>query len=187
MTLVIHALILGVTLAMDALSISISKALATQKIKISNALKLSIVFGGFQAIMPLVGYFVGSGFYNLIKNYFGFVSFAILVVLGAKMIYENLKSDDDDIQSGIITLKELLILGIATSIDALAAGFIFAGNNILEVILSCLIIGVITFIICFVGYVCGCKIAGTIGDKGELFGGVVLILLGVKILIECII
>ena len=186
MTIVIHALILGVTLAMDALSISISKALATQKTKISNGLKLSIVFGLFQAIMPFIGYLVGNSFYDVLENYFGFISFAILTFIGVKMIYEHFKNEDE-IHSESITIKELIILGIATSIDALAAGFIFAGNNSLEVLLSCLIIGVITFIICFIGYFCGCKIGAIIGDKGEIFGGIVLIILGIKFLVECLI
>ena len=184
--IVIHALILGVTLAMDALSISVSKALAAQKIKVSNAIKLSVVFGLFQAIMPLIGYLVGNSFYDVLKNYFGFISFAILSFIGGKMIYEYFKNEDED-SNAIITIKELIILGIATSIDALAAGFIFSGNNITEVIFSCFIIGIITFVICFIGYFFGCKVGSIIGDKGEIFGGVVLIILGIKFLIECII
>ncbi len=184
--IIIHALILGVTLAMDALSISISKALASQKIKISNALKIAIVFGLFQAIMPLIGYCVGNSFYDVLENYFGFISFAILAFLGGKMIYEYFKNEED-LHNENITVKELIILGIATSIDALAAGFIFAGNNIFEVLISCLIIGFITFSICLFGYICGCKLGCIIGDKGEVFGGIVLIILGIKFLIECLI
>ncbi len=186
MALVIHALILGVTLAMDALSISVSKALATQKIKVSNGLKLSIVFGLFQAVMPFIGYLVGNSFYDVLENYFGFISFAILVFIGGKMIYEHFKNQDE-VHSEKITIKELIILGIATSIDALAAGFIFAGNSILEVLFSCLIIGIITFIICFIGYFFGCKLGSVIGEKGEVFGGVVLMILGIKFLIETLI
>ena len=186
MNLVIQAVILGVTLAMDALSISISKALAAPKIKLSNALKLSVVFGLFQAFMPFIGYLIGNSFYDVLKNYFGFISFAILAFIGGKMIYEHFKNQDEE-HNAIITIKELIILGIATSIDALAAGFIFAGNDIMSVIFSCLIIGVITFIICIIGYFCGCKIGCFIGDKGEIFGGVVLIILGIKFLIECFI
>lgn len=183
MTLVIQAIVLGITLAMDALSISVSKALASQKAKISNALKIAIVFGVFQAIMPLLGYLIGSSFYDLIKNYFNFVSFVILAFLGGKMIYEHYKNEDNS-QNGIVTFKELILLGIATSIDALAAGFIFSRDEIFQVIISCLIIGIVTFIICTIGYICGGKVRKLIGDKGEFFGGIVLILLGVKFLIE---
>ena len=183
MSLLIQAIVLGITLAMDALSISVSKALAAQKIKISNALRVAIVFGVFQAIMPLLGYLIGFSFYNLIKSYFNLVSFVILAFLGGKMIYEHFKNDDDS-QNGIVTFKELMILGIATSIDALAAGFIFSKDNLIQVIISCLIIGIVTFIICTVGYICGGKIRKLIGDKGEVFGGIVLILLGLKFLIE---
>lgn len=183
MMLIIQAVILGVTLAMDALSISVSKALAAQKVKISNAMKLAIVFGVFQAIMPLIGYLVGNSFYSVIKDYFNFISFAILSFIGGKMIYEHFK-DDETSHCGIITIRELMILGIATSIDALAAGFVFSGNAFISVIISCLVIGLITFIICLAGYIGGSKIGSIIGDKGEIIGGIVLILLGIKFLLE---
>ena len=134
--------------------------------------------------MPLIGYLVGNSFYEILENYFGYISFAILAFLGGKMIYEHFKNSDET-QNDIITFKELVFLGIATSIDALAAGFIFAGNNILEVTFSCLIIGITTFIICFFGYFFGCKAGRIIGDKGEIFGGIVLIILGIKFLVKC--
>ena len=147
---------------------------------------MSIVFGGFQAIMPLIGYFVGSGFYNLIKNYFGFVSFVILAVLGGKMIYESFKSDDD-IQSGIITLKELLILGIATSIDALAIGVSFAFTDFEPdwfVYIAFILIGVITFTLSSIGVKIGNIFGTKYKSKAEFAGGFILILLGLKILLE---
>lgn len=183
MGLIIQAVVLGVTLAMDALSISVSKALAANKVKFSNALKLATVFGLFQAVMPLIGYLIGNSFYSLIKEYFNFLSFAILTFIGGKMIYEHFKCENDD-TCGIITIRELIVLGIATSIDALAAGFVFSGNEFLTVVLNCVIIGAITFIICAVGYIGGSKIGSFIGDKGEIIGGIVLILLGVKFLLE---
>lgn len=183
MGLIIQAVILGVTLAMDALSISISKALAASKVKISNAVKLATVFGLFQAIMPIIGFLIGNSFYNLIKDYFGILSFAILSFIGGKMIYEHFKCTAEE-QCGIITIKELIVLGIATSIDALAAGFVFAGNGFLIVLLNCLIIGAITFIICAAGYIGGSKIGSIIGGKGEIIGGIVLIILGLKFLLD---
>lgn len=183
MSLFFQAAVLGVTLAMDALSISISKALAAQKVRISIALKIAFVFGLFQAVMPLIGYLVGNSFYSLIKDYFNFISFGILVFLGSKMIYERLKCEENE-NNAVITFRELIILGIATSIDALAAGFVFSGNDIITVILNCLIIGAITFIICVLGYLFGSKIGCILGAKGEVVGGIVLILLGVKFLIE---
>ena len=181
-----NAIILGITLAMDAFSISVSKALIANEIKIKNALKLGAVFGGFQAVMPLLGYFIGSGFYSLIKNYFGVVSFIILAYLGGKMIYDYFLGEEENLCKDI-TFKELFILGIATSIDALAAGFCFGANAFFETIISCLIIGIITFIICWFGYVLGTRLAEKIGNKSTLFGGIILVLLGVKILIESII
>ena len=183
MEIVLQSVILGVTLAMDAFSISVSKALAAQKVRFSVAFKLGAVFGIFQTLMPLIGYLVGSSFYSLIKDYFNAVSFVILAFIGGKMIYECFKGEKDD-NNAIITFKELMFLGIATSIDALAAGFVFSGNGILTVIAMCLIIGVITFIICAIGYIFGSKLGSIIGEKGELVGGIVLILLGVKFLLD---
>lgn len=183
MEMVLQSIILGVTLAMDAFSISVSKALATQKTKLSTAFKLGVVFGGFQTIMPLIGYLVGNSFYLIIKDYFNFVSFAILAFIGGKMIFECLKGEATS-KDDIITFKELMFLGVATSIDALAAGFVFSGNGILTVIGMCFIIGIITFLICFIGYIFGCRLGSIIGEKGEIIGGIVLILLGVKILLD---
>lgn len=183
MSVFINAVILGIALAMDALSISISKALAAPRFKKSSAIKLGLVFGGFQAIMPLIGYLVGNSFYSYIKDYFNIISFIILAFLGGKMIYECVKNESEHITASI-TIRELMILGVATSIDALAAGFIFSGNELLIVLLNCLIIGSITFIICFFGYILGCRLGCIIGDKGEIAGGVVLILLGLKMLSE---
>ena len=183
MTLFIQAVILGITLAMDAISISISKALAAKKVRISNAIKLATVFGVFQAVMPYIGFLVGCSFYNLIKDYFCFLSCAILMFIGIKMIYEHFKNDARD-ENGVITIRELIILGIATSIDALAAGFVFSGNEFITVLLNCLIIGITTFVICAFGYICAGKVAKILGNKGDIIGGVILILLGLKFLLE---
>lgn len=183
MSIFLQAVILGVTLAMDAFSISVSKALASDKIRLKNGWILGGTFGIFQAVMPIIGYLVGSGFYNLIKDYFNIVSFIILAFIGTKMIIECRKDEEKD-GNVSISLKELMILGVATSIDALAAGFVFSGNAFVTVLISCLIIGAITFIICFVGYLFGAKVGTLIGDKGEAIGGIVLILLGLKFLLD---
>lgn len=183
MSIFLQAVILGVTLAMDAFSISVSKALASDKIRLKNGLILGGTFGIFQAVMPIIGYLVGSSFYNLIKDYFNIVSFIILAFIGAKMIVECRKGEKKN-DNAYISLKELILLGVATSIDALAAGFVFSGNAFLTVLISCLIIGIITFIICFIGYLFGAKTATLIGDKGEAIGGIVLILLGINFLID---
>ena len=180
--MIFQAVILGITLAMDAFSICISKALACNEVKLKIGVKMGFTFGIFQAVMPLIGFMIGNSFYNLIKDYFNIVSFIILVFLGGKMIYECINSDDDN--NSDISFRELIMLGVATSIDALAAGFIFSGKDVSMVLISCLIIGVITFFICLIGYIFGAKLGRIIGEKGELIGGIVLILLGVKFLIE---
>ncbi len=178
-----NAVVLGVTLAMDAFSISVSKALVSTKTNILDGVKLGAVFGIFQAIMPLLGYIIGASFYSLIKNYFGIVSFLILAYIGGKMLYDYFKGEEQTLCKDIL-IKELLVLGIATSIDALAAGFCFGAATLLQTLISCLIIGIITFIICFFGYHLGSALSEKIGNKSALFGGIVLILLGIKILIE---
>lgn len=99
------------------------------------------------------------------------------------MIFEYFNSEDES-NNASISVKELIILGVATSIDALAAGFVFSGNALFTVIINCLIIGLITLIICFIGYIFGAKLGSVIGDKGEVVGGIVLILLGLKFLID---
>ena len=178
-----NAVVLGITLAMDAFSISVSKALVSNKKNALDGVKLGAVFGIFQAFMPLLGFLIGASFYSLIKNYFGVVSFVILAYLGGKMVYDYFKCEEQTLCRDI-QLKELLVLGVATSIDALAAGFCFGCATLPQTLISCLIIGLITFIICFFGYVLGSALSEKIGNKSTLFGGIILILLGVKILIE---
>ena len=178
-----NAVVLGITLAMDAFSISVSKALVSNKKNALDGVKLGAVFGIFQAFMPLLGYLIGASFYSLIKNYFGVVSFVILAYLGGKMVYDYFKGEEQTLCRDI-QVKELLVLGVATSIDALAAGFCFGSATLPQTLISCLIIGLITFIICFFGYILGSALSEKIGNKSTLFGGIILILLGVKILIE---
>ena len=142
--------------------------------------------------MPLIGWCIGSRFANIINEYSGYVGFAILAFIGGKMIFDAIKGEYDD-DKGDLTLKSLLILGVATSIDALAVGVTFATPELnamplisaFFVVLSyCAIITVTTLIMSFIGFVFGEKLKSIIGGRAEILGGAVLIGIGIKLLVE---
>lgn len=187
--------LLGIGLAMDAFSVSVSKGLTCNRAIGKNALYAGLTFGIFQGLMPLIGWFIGSRFAGIIDKYSGYVGFVILVFIGGKMIYESIKGENTP-DSGSWDLKSLLILGVATSIDALAVGVTFATPEInalaayaafFAVLSYCSIIAAITFICSFLGFVFGKKLKDIIGGKAEIFGGLVLCAIGIKFLIEALI
>lgn len=182
--------LLGVGLAMDAFSVSISKGLSCKRSTAKNALITGAVFGAFQALMPLIGWFIGSRFASFIDRYSGYIGFSVLCFIGIKMIIESFGADKEN--AGGNDIKSLLLLGIATSIDALAVGVTFTVpsksglNGALAVICACGIIMAITFILCFIGFLFGKKLEKIIGGKAEVFGGLVLCAIGVKFLIDAL-
>jgi manganese efflux pump family protein len=175
----IEVIILAVALSMDAFAVSIG--LGAKKNVPNLAIRAGIFFGIFQALMPLIGYFGGKGILGWIEAYTHWVAFGLLALIGAKMIYEGTQEGiEEDIAR--ITNKMLLILAIATSIDAMAAGFSLALLDVNPYV-ACLIIGAITFMFSLIGVFVG-KNSGTwLGSKAEIFGGIVLILMGFKFLI----
>lgn len=184
----ITVFLIAVALAMDAFSIALSKGLAAKRQSVTDAVKLGVTFGAFQFVMPLIGFFLAGTFASFIETYSKYISFALLVFIGGKMLFDAIsemrKGDSDDAPDSAVDFKSLIILGIATSIDALAVGvtFAFDGTTILSALYYCMIIGIVALVQSFVGYFIGNKLGGVIGDKGELIGGVVLIVLGVKML-----
>ena len=178
----IELLLLAFALSMDAFAVSIGLgAKKNSGVKILDlALKAGLFFGVFQALMPLFGYLGGRGLLGWISSYTNFIAFGLLSLIGAKMIYEGLHEGvEEEIQK--ITNKVMLMLAVATSIDAMAAGF---SLMLLEVnpFLSCFLIGMITFMFSFVGVFIG-KISGTwLESKAEIFGGVVLVVIGFRLL-----
>lgn len=176
--------LIALALAMDAFSIALSKGLSAKIQRIRDAAKLGIAFGLFQFIMPLIGWLIAGTFADYVEKYSSYISCALLVFIGGKMLFDALKGGDDEQISSAVDLKSLIILGIATSIDALAVGITFAmdGTAILITLYYCLIIGVVAAVLSFAGYFIGNKIGGIIGDKGEIIGGIVLIILGIKML-----
>lgn len=178
----IELIILSIGLAMDAFAVAICKGLSMTKMNWKNATIIGLYFGFFQALMPFVGYLLGMNFQEKISNVDHWIAFILLGIIGINMIKEAL-SEEKDVHNDSIAFKEMLILAIATSIDALAVGITFAFLKV-NIILAISLIGIITFIIS----VLGVKIGNIFGDKyerkAELTGGIILVLLGIKILLE---
>lgn len=177
----LDVLILGIALSMDAFAVSVG--LGSKKAKNTQTLALlaSIYFGLFQALMPLIGYFGGKGVFGWIESYAHWIAFFLLLLIGGKMIYESITEGiEEDIAQ--ITHKVMLMLAIATSIDAMAAGFTLI---LLEVnpFIACAIIGVTTFLFSWAGVFVGEKSGAWLESKAELLGGVILIAIGLKILL----
>lgn len=190
----------GIGLSMDAFAVALAKGMNLRKNLTKNAMKIAIFFGVFQGIMPLIGWWAGRYFESYIKSFDHWIAFILLGIIGGKMIYESVKGKNeedikcDEIKEEVsvdtnieekeeLNNKNLIILAIATSIDALAVGvsFAFLSVNIAPAIT---IIGLITFILCMIAVLIGKKIGGLLQKYAEIIGGVILILIGTKILIE---
>lgn len=172
---------IGVGLAMDAFAVAVGKGLSMKRLSIKKAGLVGFYFGFFQAIMPVIGYFLGIGFKTYITSIDHWVAFVLLGLIGANMIKEAF-GDEEDVDDDL-GFKTMLILAIATSIDALAVGITFAFLRV-NIVYAALIIGVTTFVIS----VAGVKIGNVFGlrykSKAEIAGGLILILMGCKILLE---
>ena len=180
-------ILLSVGLAMDAFAVSICKGLNMTKINYKHAGIIALFFGVFQAVMPLIGYGLGTRFAKYIESVDHWVAFGLLVFIGGQMILEAVKGEEEeDADEGgdKLDIKQLFILAIGTSIDALAVGITFALLDGVSIWFSVAIIGAITFIISFVGVVIGNRFGNKYEKKAELAGGIILVLIGLKILLE---
>jgi manganese efflux pump family protein len=174
--------------SMDALAVSVTNGMVLKRVTIADALRIGGFFGLFQAIMPLIGWMLGIRFQDYISKVDHWIVFMLLGSIGGKMIYEAVKSKDEDCpvkesSEESIGNRELVILAIATSIDALIIGISFVAFGI-DIIKSIFIIGTITFIVCFIGVLIGKKCSCIFKNNAEILGGSVLIIIGIKILIE---
>ena len=169
-------------LAMDAFAVSVGGGISIKKVSWKDAFLISLFFGGFQFLMPVLGWLAGLSFRDLIEQFDYWVAFILLAFIGIKMIYESF-DDEEEEGTNFRSLSVLFTLAIATSIDALAVGLGFSMIEI-PILSSALIIGVITFILCFFGVYLGDKFGDVFEKKAELVGGIVLVLIGFKILIE---
>lgn len=187
----IELILLAVGLSMDAFAVSVCKGLAMKKVDFRNACICGIWFGGFQAIMPFIGYLLGSNFEQYINAIAPWIAFILLVLIGGNMVREAIGCDCDE-ESADLDVKTMFLMAVATSIDALAVGItfacvpidIFAASTFMNTIFGVLMIGATTFAIsCF-----GVKIGNVFGTKykkkAEITGGIILIAIGVKILLE---
>lgn len=177
----IELLFLSIGLAMDAFTVSICKGISMQKMDWKKACIIGLWFGGFQALMPLIGYFLGTTFENLIISVDHWIAFLLLGYIGGKMIkdaFSKKEEKDDD-----VGFKTMFVLAVATSIDALAVGITFAFFDV-NMFVAIPMIGITSFILPLFGTKIGNKFGDKYERKAELAGGIILILLGLKILVE---
>lgn len=176
--------LIGIGLSMDAFAVSICKGLSMQKIDKKYTLCIGLFFGGFQALMPLTGYLIGSQFSGYIERFDHWIAFVLLALIGFNMIKESREEEEEEEKPYTgVNFKELLILAVATSIDALAVGISFAFLGV-RIAPAVTLIGCTTFVLTLVGVWVGNLFGSRYKSRAELTGGIILILIGVKILLE---
>lgn len=199
---IITIVLTAIALSMDAFAVSVTKGMALKNLTKGIAIRIALFFGVFQAAMPLIGWMLGISFQGYIKAIDHWIALILLSILGGKMIYEfyenrkevNIEKEEDESEVNTtleedeknrieLSDRELITLAIATSIDALAIGISFAFLNV-NIASSSIIIGLITFLVCFIGVIVGKKIGGIFKDYAELIGGIILILIGINIFNE---
>lgn len=181
---IIGLMLLSVGLAMDAFSVAVCKGLSMKKLNIRSGIIIALFFGVFQGVMPLAGYFMGSRFSGYIDSVSHWVAFILLGIIGGKMIWEAFHDEENDTETEYkLALGELTVLSVATSIDALAVGIVFAAAKV-NLVLSVIMIAVITFLISFAGVVIGNKFGSRFEKKAEIAGGAILIFIGLKMLFD---
>ena len=181
---IIKSFLLGVGLAMDAFSVSLANGLNNPKMNKSKMLMVAGTFAVFQGLMPMIGWFCVHNLVNYFKTFEKFIpwiALGLLVFIGGNMLLEGIKGEEDDDNSKDLTLKALMVQGVATSIDALSVGFTIAEYGFSMALISVLIIAVVTFIICFVGIIIGKKVGMKFAGKASIMGGIILILIGAEI------
>ena len=178
----IEIVLSGIALAMDAFAVSICKGLTLKKMEISKALICGIYFGVFQALMPLIGYFIGKSFITFIESFDHWIAFAILAIIGINMIRESFSKEEVDPD---FSAKAMLILALATSIDALTMGLSFSMVDLrVNIFVAVTIIGVITFVLSGLGVFIGNIFGSQFNKVAQIIGGVCLVLIGVKVLLD---
>ena len=178
----IELFLIAVGLSMDAFAVSVCKGLAMPKCTFKNAAIVGLWFGGFQALMPAIGYILGAQFQEAIASIDHWIAFVLLALIGGNMIHEALDNDEEEADASL-DVKAMFLLAVATSIDALAIGITFAFLKV-NIIPAVCFIGIVTFIISFAGVKIGNIFGARYKNKAEIVGGVILILLGLKILLE---
>ena len=183
MAIFIELFLLGVGLSMDAFAVSVCKGLGMRKLNKKQAVIIGLYFGGFQALMPLIGWLLGSQFQKYITSIDHWIAFILLLYLGGKMIYDSTQEEDEDCKTNPLCNKTLFGLSIATSIDALAIGISLAILKS-DIIIQASLIGIVTFLMSVSGVYFGSRFGRKVDLKLDLIGGLILIGIGTKILIE---
>ena len=178
---IFEILLIGIGLSMDAFAVAVCKGLTMKKINIKQMSIIALFFGGFQALMPLLGWLLGSSFKKYFESYGHFIAFGLLFIIGGKMIFDTFFGDGEE--KNCFDLKELFFMAIATSIDAFAVGVSLALFSI-DIFSTITIIGITTCIISAIGVFIGSFFGEVFKNKATLFGGIILILIGLKILLE---
>ena len=178
----IELFLIAVGLSMDAFAVSVCKGLAMPKCTFKKAAIVGLWFGGFQALMPAIGYILGAQFQEAIASIDHWIAFVLLALIGGNMIHEALDNDEEEADASL-DVKTMFLLAVATSIDALAIGITFAFLKV-NIIPAVCFIGIVTFIISFAGVKIGNVFGARYKNKAEIVGGGILILLGLKILLE---
>lgn len=178
----ITIVLIAVGLAMDAFAVSIAKGIVIDRQRKKTALLIASLFGGFQMLMPAIGWLVGLSFKEIIMGVDHWIAFGLLAFIGSKMIYDSTKKEKENKEEDL-KIHSILILAVATSIDALMVGlsFAFLQTSILEPILA---IGLITFLLSLLGFYFGCGLGRVFGNRIKIVGGLILIAIGIRILIE---
>ena len=182
-----EVLLIAVGLSMDAFAAAVCKGLAMPRLRMGQAFVIAVFFGGFQALMPVLGYLLGSQFESLITPVDHWIAFALLAFIGGKMLYDAFRGDDDDEDDdradGALDVREVAMLAVATSIDALAVGITFAFLRV-DIVTAAAQIGATTFLLSLAGVAVGHLFGARFEKPATIAGGVVLILIGTKILLE---
>ena len=188
--LFLNSILLGFGLALDAFSVSVADAMANPNMKSGKKISIALTFAVFQTLMPLVGWFCVRTIadkFSLFQKAIPYIALILLAYIGIKMIIESRKDGEEENEGvAALTFATLIIQGVATSIDALSVGFAIADYSSLEALVSTLIIGITTFIICIFGLELGKKVGKAFSDKATLFGGCILIIIGLEIFIKVV-
>ncbi|MBP5307772.1 MAG: manganese efflux pump [Clostridia bacterium] len=180
--------LIGVGLSMDAFAVALCRGLEMKKFNLKHAVIIAVFFGFFQAVMPLIGWIAGAQFSKYIESVDHWIAFGLLGFLGLKSVVDSLKKDEiSGANDETLNIKRLFVMAVATSIDALAVGVTFSFvkfERASYVVYSAVLIGVITFLLSLTGVYCGNKIGIKLKRKAEFLGGIILILIGIKILLE---
>lgn len=179
----ISSLLIAVGLAMDAFAVSVTSGATATHDRLKTALTAALFFGTFQAFMPVIGWFGGLEFSDFVTGYDHWIAFGLLTLIGVKMIYESMTTEPGERTANLLDLRVLTLLALATSIDALAVGVTFAFLSV-SIFVPVIVIGVVTFVLSFLGVYIGNRFVGFFENRIEIVGGLILIGIGLKILLE---